>query len=114
MTERPPSEIIGFVALVVILGLAIRRRRRCLPRTMTGLSARQARLNLSDFAAAELLCLELKEYCRQRATRPSRQTSLLVAIFAIDPTIRARVAAAAASARSSQAEPSPVGDARSS
>ena len=65
---------------------------------MSALAAWQARLYLGDRATAELLCLELKEYRRQKATRPSRQTSLLLAIFTVRPDIRAELAAAAAGA----------------
>ncbi len=66
---------------------------------MTILQRWQAVLGFSDDQAALHLGLELHEYRRQRATRPSRQTALvacLVAVYRPDLTkIRQALAALA-------------------
>jgi hypothetical protein len=38
---------------------------------------------LGDRAAAELLGLRLREYLRQRATRPSRQTAIIAVVLTV-------------------------------
>ena len=63
---------------------------------MSALQRWQQLLGFSDDQAAQHLGLELREYARQRATRPSRQTALiacLVAVYRPDLTkIRAALA----------------------
>jgi hypothetical protein len=44
---------------------------------MSALARWQVLHHLTDHEAADQLGLEIKEYCRQRATRPSRHTALL-------------------------------------
>jgi hypothetical protein len=63
---------------------------------VTALAKWQALRGLSDREAAAELGLELKEYCRQRATRPSRQTALLALLIALFKPDMAKIAATAA------------------
>jgi hypothetical protein len=51
---------------------------------MSDALARWQRLpRFSDQQAAQHVGLELREYCRQRATRPSRQTALLAVLVSL-------------------------------
>jgi hypothetical protein len=62
---------------------------------VSALARFQALQGLTDRETAEQLGLELKEYCRQRATRPSRQTALLAILIALfQPDMKAIAATA--------------------
>jgi hypothetical protein len=50
---------------------------------MSALLRWQQLQGFSDDQAAQHVGLELREYCRQRATRPSRQTALLAVLVAV-------------------------------
>jgi hypothetical protein len=63
---------------------------------MSALTRWQALLGLADSEAAQQLGLELREYCRQKATRPSRQTALLAILIALFKPDMAAIAATAA------------------
>jgi hypothetical protein len=63
---------------------------------MNVLAVWQAHRGLSDRAAAAELGLELKEFARQKATKPSRQTCLLATLIALYQPDMAKIAATAA------------------
>jgi hypothetical protein len=56
----------------------------------------QTHYGYTDRQAAERLGLELKEFCRQKATKPSRQTCLLAILITMYQPDMAEIAAAAA------------------
>lgn len=66
---------------------------------MSALARFQALQGLTDRETAELLGLELKEFARQKPSRPSRQTALLcILITVFRPNMELIAATAATSA----------------